>query len=150
MWDKSAEPENEELKISADAIIDITGNVDEKGVLRWDAPEGEWIVLRTGMALTGTQNAPASPESTGYEIDKMSKAAASGHFDAYVGEIIRRIPPEKRKGFRHVVADSYEQGSETWTEGFGELFEKEYGYSPYPWMPVLTGRIVESADRSDR
>lgn len=56
------------------------------------------------MALTGTQNAPASPESTGYEIDKMSKAAASGHFDAYVGEIIRRIPPEKRKGFRHVVA----------------------------------------------
>ncbi len=150
MWNKSAEPENDELKISAGAIIDITGNVDEKGVLRWEAPEGEWIVLRTGMALTGTQNAPASPESTGYEIDKMSKAAAAKHFDAYVGEIIRRIPAEQRKGFRHVVADSYEQGSETWTEGFGELFEKEYGYSPYPWMPVLTGRIVESAERSDR
>ncbi|MFR8355835.1 MAG: glycosyl hydrolase [Parabacteroides sp.] len=72
------------------------------------------IATNGNAVLTGTQNAPASPESTGYEIDKMSKAAASGHFDAYVGEIIRRIPPEKRKGFRHVVADSYEQGSETW------------------------------------
>ena len=150
MWKKSVEPENDELKIKSDAIIDLTDKVDEKGVLRWNAPAGEWIVLRTGMALTGTQNAPASPESTGYEIDKMSKTAAAKHFDAYVGEIIRRIPADQRKGFRHVVADSYEQGSETWTEGFGELFEKEYGYSPYPWMPVLTGRIVESADRSDR
>ncbi len=49
-----------------------------------------------------------------------------------------------------MVLDSYEQGSENWTEGFDLAFRNRYGYDPFPWMPVLTGRIVGSADQSDR
>ena len=29
-------------------------------------------------------------------------------------------------------------------------FKKLRGYDPVPWMPVLTGRVVESAEASDR
>ena len=29
-------------------------------------------------------------------------------------------------------------------------FKKRYGYDPLPWLPVLTGRIVNSADESNR
>lgn len=138
------------LVVTSAEVIDISSYVDKKGNLTWDAPEGEWTIIHTGMALTGTKNTPTSPEAEGYEIDKMSRKAANEHFEAFVGEILRRIPAEKRKGFRHVVADSYEQGPENWTEGFAEEFIRVYGYSPYPWFPVLTGRIVESADLSDR
>ena len=31
-----------------------------------------------------------------------------------------------------------------------DLFRKRYGYDPRPWLPVLTGRLVGSADQSDR
>ena len=120
------------------------------GFLCWNVPPGEWIVLRTGMVPTGTKNKPTLKEGRGYEVDKMSHDAARAHFDAFAGELLRRMPPEQRVGFRHVIADSYEQGSLNWTEGFADEFIATYGYDPYPWLPVLTGRIVESADRSDR
>jgi len=29
-------------------------------------------------------------------------------------------------------------------------FKKYRGYDPTPWLPVLTGRVVESAEASDR
>jgi hypothetical protein len=49
-----------------------------------------------------------------------------------------------------VVADSYEMGSQNWTDGFGAQFKRRYGYDPIPWLPVLTGRLVGSADQSER
>ncbi len=102
------------------------------------------------MTPTGTENAPVAKEGRGYEVDKMNKEAVAAHFDAYAGKILAMIPPEERNGIRHIVADSYEQGSENWTEGFAESFKEVYGYDPIGWLPVLTGRIIESADRSDR
>lgn len=151
LWKPSnTDGEDAALALSTSKIINISSFVDKAGNLIWDVPEGEWTIIHTGMVPTGTKNTPTSPEAEGYEIDKMSREVADAHFDAFVGELLRRIPPEKRKGFRHVVADSYEQGSQNWTEGFAEEFARVYGYSPYPWFPVLTGRIVESADLSDR
>ncbi len=60
------------------------------------------------------------------------------------------MPKADRKAFKHVVADSYEMGSQNWTDGFNDLFRQRYGYDPRPWLPVLTGRLVGSADQSDR
>ncbi len=113
-------------------------------------PQGEWVILRMGMSPTGTKNAPASPEGQGLEVDKMNRAAARAHFDAYIGELLRRMPAEDRRAFKHVVADSYEMGSQNWTDGFDARFRAQFGYDPTPWLPVLTGRIVESADASER
>jgi hypothetical protein len=80
----------------------------------------------------------------------MSKADIEKHFDAFVGKILNKIPEAERKSFKYVVADSYETGSENWTDGLTEIFKQQYGYNPLPWMPVLTGRIVSSADESNR
>jgi hypothetical protein len=102
------------------------------------------------MTLTGTKNSPTAEEGRGFEVDKMNKEAAIAHFDAYAGKILAMIPPKERNGIRHLVADSYEQGSTNWTEGFAENFKEVYGYDPIRWLPVLTGRMIESADRSDR
>jgi hypothetical protein len=60
------------------------------------------------------------------------------------------MPPADRKAFKYVIADSYERGSQNWTDGFAEIFQKRYGYDPKPWLPVLTGRVVESPEKSDR
>jgi hypothetical protein len=86
----------------------------------------------------------------GWEVDKMNSEHLKKHFDAYVGELLKRIPAEDRAALKHVVLDSYEQGSENWTEGLAEDFRNKFGYDPVPWLPVLSGRIVGSADQSNR
>lgn len=149
-WPTQTEPEVPGLAINPTTVLNLTKMLDKDGALRWDVPAGDWIVARAAMAPTGTSNGPAPVEATGPEVDKMNRAALKSHFDAYVGDLLKRVPAAERKAWKHVVADSYEQGPENWTDGFGADFEKRYGYDPMPWLPVLTGRIVGSADQSDR
>jgi hypothetical protein len=120
------------------------------GTLNWEVPEGEWIILRTGMTPTGTTNSPASPEATGYEVDKMSKEHTELHFYGHMGEVLRRIPEADRKTFKVVVQDSYEKGGQNFTDGFLEEFESVYGYDPLSYLPVFQGMVVGSQQASDR
>jgi len=55
-----------------------------------------------------------------------------------------------KRGVRYVINDSWEAGSQNWTDDMIAQFKKRRGYDPLPWMPVLTGRVVESAEASDR
>ncbi|MBI5685889.1 MAG: glycoside hydrolase family 2 [Verrucomicrobia bacterium] len=150
LWPPAPEPDQPDLAVARNRIVDLRGKIGTDGTLRWDVPEGEWVILRTGMTPTGAVNHPVTVEGKGPECDKMSRAAIATHFDGFVGKLLARMPAASRRAFRRVVIDSYEVGSENWTDGFGEDFRKTYGYDPTPWLPVLTGRIVGSADQSDR
>jgi len=150
LWPKTAEPDSPAFAVPPRAVLNLSDKLAADGTLSWDVPAGEWVILRTGMTPTGTRNAPASPEGQGLEVDKMNRAAAQAHFDAFIGQLLRRMPKADRKAFKYVIADSYEMGSQNWTDGFNDLFRERYGYDPLPWLPVLTGRLVGSADQSDR
>ncbi len=149
LWEAQAEPIQDSVVVSDDAI-DLTDKMDKTGRLVWNAPPGQWVVLRMGMAPTGTMCAPASPESRGLEVDKMNKAHVRSLFDGMVGEFLRRTPPAERKALKYVIADSYETGPQNWTDDFISKFQKRYGYSPERYLPVLTGRVVDSAEISNR
>jgi hypothetical protein len=150
VWPTQAEADDKSLYVDPAKIVNLSAEVGADGEMSWDVPEGEWIISRIGMTPTGVTNGPASPEATGLEIDKMSRPAVRAHFDAYVGKLLSRIPDVDRSKMGHVVADSYEMGSQNWTDGLGEVFEQRYGYDPIPWLIVLSGRIVGSADQSER
>ncbi len=107
-WPTPPEVGNKSLMVDASQVIDISTCLSKDGTLTWDVPEGEWIIMRTGMTPTGTTNAPAPPEATGYEVDKMSQKHIEKHFNSYIGEILKRIPEADRKTFKVVVLDSYE------------------------------------------
>ncbi len=149
-WPAPAEPESADLVVQPAAVLDLSAALAPDGTLRWEVPAGEWIVLRTALAPTGTKNSPAPPEATGLEVDKMSREALKAHFEAFVGHLLQRMPAGDRKAWKHVVADSYEMGPENWTDGFAADFRQRYGYDPLRWLPVLSGRMVGSADQSDR
>lgn len=150
LWPPQAEADAPQLAIPADRVVELDEHLAADGTLRWDVPAGDWIILRTGMTPTGIMNAPASPEGQGLEVDKMNRQAAQAHFEAFIGQLLARLPAAERTAFRHVVADSYEMGPQNWTDGFGALFLERYGYDARRWLPVLTGRIVDSADQSNR
>jgi hypothetical protein len=136
--------------VPLNGVIDLTDSFSPDGTLTWNVPKGKWVVMRTAMVPTGQTNAPAAPEATGLETDKMSEQHIRSHFDAYIGEILRRIPEADRKTFKVVVEDSYETGGQNWTDTMISDFEAQYGYSPVPFLPVFQGVVVGSESQSDR
>ena len=136
--------------VDPSAVLDISSSMSSDGELNWKAPAGDWIILRTGMTPTRVHNSPASPEGTGLEVDKMSKQHVAEHFDAFLGEIQKRIPAADRLTWKVVVEDSYETGGQNWTDGFIANFKSVYGYDPTPYLPVFRGIVVGSEDKSDR
>ena len=136
--------------IDGSKVTDLSKKLSSDGTLTWDVPEGEWIIMRTGMTPTGTVNSPASPEATGYEVDKMSKEHVEKHFYGHMGEILKRIPEADRKCFKIVVQDSYETGGQNFTDSFLEEFKQRFGYDAVPYLPVYQGMVVNSELSSDR
>lgn len=150
LWPDQAEIDDPETVVRADEIIDLSNQITSDGTLSWNVPAGEWIIMRTGMTPTKVTNAPASPEGTGLEIDKMSKEHIQSHFDAFIGKIIKRIPEEDRKCFKVVVQDSYETGGQNFTDSFIKDFKQRYNYDPTPFLPTFYGYVINNEKESDR
>ena len=58
-----------------------------------------------------------------------------------------------RRRTRGLVAthiDSWENGAQNWTAKMREEFQKRRGYDLFPFLPVITGRVVDSAEVSER
>lgn len=149
LWREQPQADDRSMAVQPGQVIDLSDKMTADGILTWDVPEGEWTVLRTGMTPTGVVNEPAIPEATGYEVDKMSSKHAEEHFDAYIGQILRRIPAADRKSFKILVQDSYEVGGQNFTDDMIPIFKQRYGYDPVPYLPVLSGVVVGSEHDSD-
>lgn len=141
-------PENEAVALKD--VVDLTSKMNPDGTLDWDVPEGKWVILRIGYSLTGEKNHPASPEATGYEVDKLSAQHVHDYVKTYVDMVSGALGPYFGKSFRYFLMDSWEAGVENWTDDMISEFQKRRGYDPTPYLPVLTGRIVASAQVSDR
>ena len=149
-WPQQPVVADKTLVIDPATVMDISKSLGADGQLTWNVPAGEWTILRSGMTPTKVTNSPASKEGTGLEVDKMSKEHVTAHFNAFLGEIIRRIPAADRKTWKVTVEDSYETGGQNWTDGLIEKFKTAFGYDPLPFIPVMEGNVVGSAEMSDR
>lgn len=150
LWKPQAGSKEEGLPPQVSQIQNISTSMDATGRLTWEIPAGNWTLLRVGMVPTGVQNNSAPQEGKGLETDKMNAAHAAAHFDAYLGKLAARLSPEERKAWKYVIVDSYEKGSQNWTDQLEKEFAARYHYDPLPWLPVLSGRVVGSPDQSDR
>ncbi len=148
LWDSQEAVTDGELVVTK--VVDLSAQMDDSGTLSWSVPEGEWTIMRMGMTPTGTRNSPAAPQGKGYEIDKASAELAQFHFDNYMAKLIDRIPEESLPALKYLIADSYEMGSQNWSDGYAEKFEKKYGYDPVKYLPIISGRIVGIVEESDR
>jgi len=139
--------------IDRSSVIDITGRLQADGRLVWDVPPGRWTILRFGRTTTGANTRPAPVPGLGLECDKLDAAALNAHYDAFVGALIREIGPRRTDGvagWTTVHIDSWEMGAQNWTAAFREDFRTRRGYDPLPYLPVVTGRAVDSLEISER
>lgn len=140
-----------------ETAVDITSSMNSDGILNWDVPEGDWLILRTGYTLTGHlwSRWYAYPKGDtfeggdGYEIDYLSTAALDDHFD-HLGKLVIEETQEAGGKLAYLWSDSWECGKLTWTQDFPEQFQRFRGYDLKPYMAVLAGYTVRDSSFSAR
>ena len=133
-------------------VIDLTGKLHPDGTLDWTPPAGRWVVLRIGYSLLGITNHPATKEATGLEVDKLNAHYVKNYMDRYLDSYKQTVGADLmgKRGIRYVINDSWEAGTQNWTDNMIADFTRLRGYDPHPWLPVLAGHVVESAQASDQ
>lgn len=135
--------------VPVDRVVDVSPFLAD-GVLRWTAPPGRWTVLRLGFTPLGTLNRSAPDTGVGLECDKYSAEAIAFHFDRMMRPLLPILAPLTSRGRMGLEVDSWEVGMQNWTPGFEREFEARNGYSLLPYLPAMTGRVVGSADTTER
>lgn len=136
-------------------VRDLTASFDSAtGGLDWKVPEGAWRIMRIGYVANGKKCHPASANGVGLECDKLAKAGVDVHFDSYIAKMCDHLGPslagDVQFGFNNVLVDSWEAGSQNWTQGFEVEFARRRGYDVKTWLPVLTGAVLDGVAESER
>lgn len=140
----------DDLCVPTDQIVNLSEKMAPDGTLNWTPPLGRWAIQRIGYTTTGAENAPAGT-GAGLESDKFNPEAARAQFDGWFGEALKRVGPELAgKTLSRNHTDSWECDSQNWSPLYREEFIKRRGYDPLPWLPVMSGVPIRSADLSER
>lgn len=154
IWRVSRPTSREELPdsvcIARGRMVDVSRYMDGAGRLVWNAPPGRWMILRIGHTSTGYTNGTGGG-GKGLECDKFNPRAAEIQFDHWFGETIRQVGPELAGRVLKIFhTDSWECGSQNWSSVFRDEFRRRRGYDPLPWLPVMAGIPLASADSSEQ
>jgi len=139
--------------IPAGKIVDLTGKMSPDGHLNWDAPAGNWTVMRFGRTSTGQTTRPAPQAGLGFESDKFTTAALDKQFQSFEDVLLNQIAPDYHAGGTGLTTlhfDSWEVSSQNWSEQFRQEFIKRCGYDPLPYLPAMSGYVVGSPEISER
>ena len=132
-------------------IIDITRYQQPDGNLVWEAPEGNWTIVRMGTRVTGAGTRPAPEPAIGLEANKLDSTAFKNHLKNFTDILLHKTSPRKRGvGWTGFHMDSWESGAQNWTDGIAEEFIKRRGYDPEPYFLAYTGRAVQSMEITER
>lgn len=135
--------------IPAIDIVNVTANLQGDHFV-WGAQRGQWTIVRFGYTPIGTQNRSAPDTGVGLECDKYSAAAYEFHFNKMMENLLPFLAPLGKDGKVGLLIDSYEVGMQNWTPGFENIFSEKNGYDITRYLPAVTGRIVDSADSTNR
>lgn len=133
--------------VSSAALLDLSDKFKD-GKLVWDAPEGDWYIMRFFQTPTGAMTKHGRPNLMGLESDKLSARATTTQWKNYVGRIMDTLA---KAGIKPdgVCMDSHEAGPQNWTWNFPEEFSKRRGYSIMDYLPIMSGFIVDSPEKTD-
>ena len=119
------------------------------GMLQWDVPNGEWEIIRLGHTATRAHVSTSSGKWIGRVIDHLSPAALQDYWNRNIAHLLEAIGPMAGTTLRYLHTDSWEGGGMNWTPGFEEEFRKRRGYDPLPWLPVLSGHIINNREETN-
>ncbi len=131
-------------------IINISNNVDSAGHIIWDAPEGNWTILRMGHTSTGHTNYIGG-RGLGLECDKFDPDVAAFQFDQWFGKVFDEVDEDLAEEILKVFhIDSWECGSQNWSKVFRAEFMDRRGYDIYSYLPIYAGLPIDDVEVSEK
>lgn len=123
---------------TAAEIMDISQFMDTTGLLKWQAPKGNWTVCRIGHAPTMAHPHPLPDDIIGksLEVDKMSREDNIFHWQKMLDPLKEHIGEYFGTTFTYIWVDSYESGDQNWTPTFREEFIRLKNYDPLPFISL--------------
>ena len=132
-----------------DKIINLTSYFRNEQ-LTCKLPRGNWRILRIGHTSTGLNNATAGG-GKGLECDKFSEVVVQEQFDNWFKAAFEKTDSalaHRVLKFMHI--DSWECGSQNWSDNFAKEFQTRRGYDLIPYLPLFAGYPIESAQKSEQ
>jgi hypothetical protein len=120
-------------------IVSLTPSFKD-GKLKWEVPEGKWVILRFVCSNNGQQLIVPSPNSNGLFIDFFDPQATIRHLQHFMDRL--GVTPENSAtaGLEYFEFDSMELAEGTpWTDSFPTIFLERRGYDIEKYLPVLAG-----------
>ncbi|MDF1570535.1 MAG: glycosyl hydrolase [Bacteroidales bacterium] len=130
-------------------IIDVTTHLQPDGTLQWDAPAGNWTILRIGYTPTLAHVATSSDNWKGHVIDYLSSEAFENYWNRNVEHLLQKAGPMTGTVLKQLETDSWECGGMNWSTHFAEEFDQYNGYSIIKYLPVVAGKIIENRETSN-
>lgn len=135
---------------SLDEVRDISDRMSASGTLNWVPPTGEWEILRIGYTCSGVKVSTSSGAWQGLVLDYMDHEAFEDYWGKNIEPMLKLAAPYTGSSLRNVYTDSWEVGGINWTGRFRTEFKQRRGYDLLPYLPIITGRILQDRDTSDR
>ncbi|MFH0759205.1 MAG: glycosyl hydrolase [Bacteroidota bacterium] len=132
-------------------VVDLTGMMDESGVLTWDVPRGNWTITRYVCTNTGQPMISSTPNSRGPMIDHFNAEASERHIRYFIDKLEAALGKSLgESGLTYFYTDSYEVQGQLWTPAMTTEFERRMGYSMVPYLPALEGSVVDDPETTSR
>jgi hypothetical protein len=137
--------------LAKQTVIDLTSKLNSKGEFTWNAPPGNWRILRFGYTIADHAHVSTCSDGwNGYALDVLDHQALRRYWDQVVEPLLADAGPLAGKTLKYLYTDSWEIEPFNWTAKLPEEFRKRRGYDLLPYLPVLAGEVVESRDESNR
>ena len=114
--------------VVAGEVVDLKDKLSN-GKLQWDAPEGEWRIVRFGYHVIGEEGG----------VDILNAQAVTKYFHLMGSEILKDAGPLAGVTLTHFYNVSWEGGQPDWSVNFENDFKKYRGYDVRQYMPILAG-----------
>lgn len=130
-------------------VVDLTSMTDEKGLLSWDAPAGEWNIMRIGYTCTDAEVSTSSQSWQGDVIDYMRKEAFDFYWTTVLDPVLEAAGEHVGTTLNFMETDSWECGGMNWTDTFADEFRAYCGYDLKNYLPLIAGHVVENVEVSN-
>ena len=82
-------------------------------------------------------------------LDYLSKDVFGRYWNTVVDPLLKQAGPLAGTVLKRLETDSWECGGMNWSTDFAEEFKPYNGYDIIKYLPVVTGKIVESREVSN-
>ena len=119
-------------------VVDLSPYFDTKTeTLSWNAPSGEWKIVRYVCSNSGENLVLPSKYSAGPIIDHFDAEATAFHFNYIISRLESVLGDLRKTALKSLYMASYEARGFTWTPTLAAEFRRINGYDVRKFLPVL-------------